>query len=226
MTCAGQTVAANTRVFETFVSGLARRGEPDNGEAGLDPGVVDHVFAVHDHDRAGVDSDGAGEVADVGGFAAPAVHADAIVTHGGKEVFGAGNELAERFARNGAGVTVDRAGNEDAIDRANAEQVVDVHDQAVLGSLAEACRVAGLFVMQVSEGRLGAGAVGVNDITLVGVAGKDVGTDFAKSTGKDATVELIYDGVDFGFGRGDAALGVAISWIAHDIKSILTVNDR
>jgi hypothetical protein len=32
--------------------------------------------------------------------------------------------------------------------------------------------------------------------------------------------------VDFGLGRGDAALGVAIGWIAHDIESILTVNER
>ena len=213
--CAGQAVAADARVFESFVGGLAGRGEADDGEAGLDVGIVDHVFAVHHHDGAGIDGDGAGEVADVGGFAAAAVHADAVVAHGGEEVFGAGNELAECFAGNGAGVAVDGAGNEDAIDRADAEQVVDIHDEAVLSGLAEACRVAGLFVVQVGEGRLGAGAVGVDDITLVGIASEDVGTDLAERTGKDAAVELVHDGVDFGLGGGDAALGVAIVGIAH-----------
>jgi hypothetical protein len=32
--------------------------------------------------------------------------------------------------------------------------------------------------------------------------------------------------VDFRLGGGDAALGVAIGWIAHDIEKILTVNER
>ena len=82
-------------------------------------------------------------------------------------------------------------------------------------SLAEACRVAGLFVVQVGEGRLGAGAVGVDNITLVGIAGEDVGTDLTERTGKDAAVELVHNGVDFGLGGGHAALGVAILGIAH-----------
>ena len=222
----GQAVAADAGILERLVSGLAGRGEADDGEAGLDVGIINHVFAIHDHDCAGIDSDGAGEVADVGCFAAAAVHTDAVVAQGGEEVFGAGNELAECLAGDGAGVAVDCAGDKDAVDRADAEQVVDIHDEAVLGGLAEACRVAGLFVVQVSEGRLGAGAVGVNDVTLVGIASQDVGTDLAKRAGKDAAVELIHDGVDFGLGRGDAALGVAIGWIAHDIESILTVNER
>jgi hypothetical protein len=109
------------------------------------------------------------------------------------------------------------AGNEDAVDRADAEQVVDVHDQTVLCGLAEACWVAGLFVVQIGEGRFGAGAVGVNNVTLVGIAGEDVGADLAKGTGEDAAVELVHDGVDFGLGGGDTALGVAIGWAAHGL---------
>jgi hypothetical protein len=69
--------------------------------------------------------------------------------------------------------------------------------------------------MQVGECALGARAVRVDDITLVWIASQDVCSDLAEGTGKDATVELIHDGVDFGFGRRDAALGVAIIGIAH-----------
>jgi hypothetical protein len=64
--------------------------------------------------------------------------------------------------------------------------------------------------VQVSEGALGARTVGVDNVTLICAAGKDVGTDLAKSTGKYATVKVVYDGVDFGLGGGDAALGVTI----------------
>ena len=213
--CAGQAVAADAGIFKGFVGGLAGGCEADDCEAGLDVGIIDHVFAIHHHDCAGINGDGAGEIADVGCFAAAAMDADAVVAHGGEEIFGAGNELAECFAGNGAGVAVDGAGNEDAVDRADAEQVVDIHDEAVLSGLAEASRVAGFFVVQVSEGRLRAGAVGVDDVTLVGIASEDVGTDLAERTGKDATVELVHDGVDFGLGGGDAALGVAIRWAAH-----------
>ncbi len=98
------------------------------------------------------------------------MHADPVVAHGGEEIFGAGNKLAECFARNGTSVTVDRAGNEYAIDRADAEQVVNIHHEAVLSGFAEACRVASFFVMQVGECALGARAVGVDNVTLVGVA--------------------------------------------------------
>ena len=223
---AGQAIAADAGVLKSFVSGLAGGGEADDGEAGLDVGIIDHVFAIHHDDCAGVHGDGASEVADVGCFTAAAVHADAVVAHGGEKVFGARNELAESFAWDGAGIAVDGAGNEDAVDRTNAEQVVDVHDKTVLCGLAEACRIACFFVMQVSEGRLGAGAIGVNDVTLLRVACEDIGTDLAERTGKDATVELIHDCVDFGLGGGDAALGVAIRWTAHDgrLKCCETTN--
>ena len=226
VTCAGETVAADAGIFKGFVGGLAGRGEADDGEAGLDVGIIDHVFAVHHNDCAGIHGDSAGEIADVGCFAAAAVHADAIVTHGGEEVFGAGNELAKGFAGDRAGVAVDCAGDQDAIDSADAEQVVDVHDETVLCGLAEACRIAGLLIVQVGKSRLGAGAVGVNNITLLGVACEDVGADLTERTGKDAAVELIHDCVDFGLGGGDAALGVAIGWITHDgrLKCFETTN--
>ncbi|MFT5826341.1 MAG: hypothetical protein ACI8ZW_001852, partial [Yoonia sp.] len=132
---AGQAVAADAGIFESLVGGLASGGEADDGEAGLDVGIIDHVFAVHDDDCARIDGDGAGEVTDISCFAAAAMDADAVVAQGGEEVFGARNELAECFAGNGAGITVDGAGNEDAVDRTDAEQVVDVHDEAVLSGL-------------------------------------------------------------------------------------------
>ncbi len=215
MAGAGQAVAADAGVFESLVVGLAGRGEADDREAGLDLGVVDHIGTVHHHHGAGVDGHGAGEVAHVGGFAASTVHPDSVFAQSGEEVFGAGNELAQCFAGNGARVAVDGAGDQDAVDRAHAEQVVDVHDQAVLGGLAEAFGGASFLVVQVSERALGAGAVGVNDVTLVGATGQDVGADFTESARKDATVQIVDHCVDFGFRGRDAALGVAIGGCAH-----------
>jgi len=212
---AGQAVAADAGVLEGLVVGLAGGGEADDGEAGLDVGIVDDCGAIHDDDCAGIDGDGAGEVADIGRLAAAAVDTDAVFAQGGEEVFGAGNELGEGLAGDRAGVTVDGAGNKDAVDRADAEQVVDIHDEAILRGFTETGGVARLAVVQVGEGALGAGAVGVDDVTLVGVTGQNVGSDLAKGTREDASVEVVDDGMDFGFRGGDAALGVAISGIAH-----------
>lgn len=212
---AGQTVATDAGVFESFIAGLPGRGEAHDGETGFNLGVIDHIAAVHDDDGTGVDCYGAGQIADVGCFTAATVDADAVVAEGGKKVFGAGDELGQGFAGNGAGVTVDRTGNEDAIDCADAEQVVDIHDEAVLGGLAKASRVAGFAVVEVGEGTLRTGSVRVNDITLFRVAGQDVGPDLTESTREDAAVQLIHNRVDFGFRGGDAALGIPVGRMTH-----------
>ena len=206
----GQAIAADAGVCKSLVIGLAGGGETDDGEAGLDVGVIDDIGAIHDDDGAGIDGDGACQVADIGRFAPAAVDADPVFTECSEEVFGARNQLAECFARDSAGVPINRAGNEDAIDCADAEQVVNIHDEAVLRRFAEGAGIASLTVVQVGESALRAGAVGVDNVTLGVVARQDVRTDFAKGTGEDATVEVVDDGVDFGLGGGDASLGVAI----------------
>jgi len=117
----GQAVTADAGVIKGLIVSLAGGGEADDGESGLDLGVVDYIGAIHDDNCTGIDRDGTGKVADVGCFAAATVDADSVVAEGAKEVFGARNELAECFGGDGAGVAVDGAGDEDAIDRANAE---------------------------------------------------------------------------------------------------------
>ena len=84
-----------------------------------------------------------------------------------------------------------------------------------MGGLTEASGVSGLAVMQVGEGAFGTRAVGVDDVTLVGATCQDVGSDLAERTREDTPIELVHDCVDFGFGGGDTALGVAICGVAH-----------
>ena len=136
--------------------------------------------------------------------------ANSVFTKSAKEVLGAGDELAQCFARNGSGVAVNCAGNKNAVNRADAEQVVDVHYEAVLRGLTEARGVTRFAIVQVGEGALGARAVGVDNITLIRSAGEDVRADLTKRSGKYTTVKIVHDGVYFGLRGGDAALGVAI----------------
>ena len=222
MSGARQAVAADAGVLKSFVGCLACRCEADDSEARLNVGVVDNVFAVHDDNCTGVDGYGAGKIADVGGFSATAVGADAILAHGCEEVFGAGNELRERFARDRSCVAVHCAGNKDAIDRADAEQVVDVHDEAVLSGLAEATWVTCFSVVEIGECALGAGSVGVDDIALLWIASEEVGADLAEGSGKDAAVEFVHDCVDLGLRGRYTSLGVAIRrtalGTAHGLK--------
>ena len=110
----------------------------------------------------------------------------------------------------GAPYTVDRAGNDYAVDSADAGEVVHVHDDAVLGNPSENGRVARLTVMQVAEDGLGAGSIGMDDAARFRITCKVVFHDLAESTWKKAAVKLVYNGMHFGFGRRDPSLAITV----------------
>ena len=118
--------------------------------------------------------------------------------------------MAQCFARNGSGVAVNCARNKNAIDSADAKQIVDVHYEAVLCGLTKARGVTCLAIVQVGESAFGARTVGVDNITLIRSAGEDVCADLTKRSRKYTTVKIVHDGVYFGLRGRDAALGVTI----------------
>ena len=162
-----QAIAADARVCKSLVLGLTGGGETDDGEAGLDVGVIDDIGAIHDDDGAGIDGNGACQVADIGRFAPAAVDADPVFTECGEEVFGARNQLAECLAWDSAGVPINRAGNEDAIDCADAEQVVDIHDEGILSDTFPHGDVSCFFPVHVCQRRLRTRAIGMHHKAMV-----------------------------------------------------------
>ena len=120
--------------------------------------------------------------------------------------------MAQRFARNGSGVAVNCAGNKDTVNRADAEQVVDVHYEAVLRSLTEA-RGLPSHDSAVGKGALGARAVGVDNITPIRFAGKIVCADLTKRSRKYTTVKIVHDGVsDL---EEERRVGRVTGWVTH-----------
>ena len=125
------------------------------------------------------------------------------------EILVALNEFGEGGGGKTAGVAIDGAGENDGAGGADAIEVIEIHDQAVLRDAAEDAGVTGFAPMEVGKDGFGAGAVGVDDVALGFIAGEVVGRDFAKGVRVEAAVELIHGGMDIGLGGGGTAGGVA-----------------
>ena len=100
-------------------------------------------------------------------------------------------------------------GYKDAIDSAHAEQVVDVHDQRILGDALPYGEVSRLAPVEVGQRGLGACAVGVHDVAVLGVTAEDVGDDLAEGLRVESLVYVLDGGMDVLLAGGDAALHIA-----------------
>ena len=201
----GEAVAAHATVVGSLVGGLTVGGEADDDVAGMDVGIVDNVGTAHACGDGGVDDDGAHEVADVGGLATGEVDADAEVAHLLQELFGAVDDGTDDFAGDEVLVASDGGGKEYVVDGTDAEEVVEVHDDGVDGNAFPDGEVAGFPPVEVGEGGLGAGPVGVHDVAVVGAATEDVGDDFAEGLREEAFVDVADGVVNVFFGGGDSA---------------------
>ena len=79
---------------------------------------------------------------------------------------------------------------EDVVGSADAEEVVDVHDQSVLRYALPHRQVACAAPIGVSEGRLCSGTVGVHDVAPFRVAGEIVRHYFAESAWENTFVDV------------------------------------
>ena len=80
-------------------------------------------------------------------------------------------------------VAANGAAEQDVVDCAHAQQVVEVHHHCVDGNAFPHAKVACFFPVEVGQRRFGAGTVGVHNVAEVGVAAQNVGYDFAESLG-------------------------------------------
>ena len=90
-------------------------------------------------------NDGADKVAHVGCLAAGEVNADAEVAHLLQKLFGAVDDGADDFTGDEVLVAPDGGRQEDVVDGAHAQQVVEVHDDGVDGDAFPYAHIAGLF---------------------------------------------------------------------------------
>ena len=157
----------------------------------MDTGIVDNVSAAHTASYSGVDDDGADEVADIGCLSAGGVNAYALCAELLEEFLRAVYDGRDDLTGDEALVAAYCRGEKNIVRRADAEEVVDVHDEGVLGYAFPDGEVAGLAPVDVCERALCSCAVGVHDVAPVGVAAEIVGDNLAESSGENTLVDVL-----------------------------------
>mmetsp|Transcript_76859 Transcript_76859/g.222112 ORF Transcript_76859/g.222112 Transcript_76859/m.222112 type:complete len:251 (-) Transcript_76859:297-1049(-) len=128
-----QAVAADAAVVLGLIRGLPGGGEADDDVAGADARVVDDLGALHPASDRGVDDDRPHQVAHVGGLAASRHDVHSELPHLAQHLLRAVDQGRDHLARDQALVPADGARQENLVDGADAEQVVGVHDDRILG---------------------------------------------------------------------------------------------
>ena len=180
----------------------------------MDMGIVHHIGTLHAGGDGGVHDDGAHQVSHVGSLAAGQVDADAEVSHLLQELLCAVDNGADNFAGNQVFVAPDSGGEEDVVDRAHAQQVVQIHHHRVDGDAFPHAHVARFLPVQIGQRRLGAGAVSVHDVAVGGVATHEIGYNLAERLWEKTLVDVL-DGVVHILFRGRHAAQVIFQCI-HD----------
>ena len=93
---------------------------------------------------------------------------------------GAMRIISISFIFAGINVASDGGADEDIVHGSHAEEVICIHDERVLCDALPDAEVAGLLPVDVGEAALGACAVGVHDIAVLGIAAQDVGQNLAE----------------------------------------------
>jgi len=119
---------------------------------------------------------------------------DAVFTHVRAKLFGAFDEGFDDFAGDEVFVSSDGRRQHEWTGYARAEQIVGVHHNRILGNSFPNGEVACFAPIEVSEAAFGACAIGVHDVTIVGVIAQHIGYHFAESLGKQSFANLA-DGI-------------------------------
>ena len=216
-----KSVAAHSAVVCLLVGCLAEAGESYDDVAGTYVRVIDHVGAAHSARYGAIDNDCAHEVAHVGSFSARGVDADAHAAQFFEQFVGAVDDCGDYFPWNQHFVAPDGRGNKDAVGGADAEKVVEVHDERILRNAFPNGEVARLAPVGISQRRLRACSVGVHDVAVFWVAAEDVGNDLAECPREKAFVDITYRGVNVLFCCAHAACHVSfVLFHAFRIRSL------
>ena len=119
---------------------------------------------------------------------------DAVFAHRFAEFFGAFDEGFDDFAGDEVFVSSDCGRQHKGTGYARAEQIIGIHDYRILGYAFPNRKIARFTPIQVSEAAFGTGAIGVHDITIIGVIAQHIGYHFAESFGKQSFANLA-DGI-------------------------------
>ena len=138
-----------------------------------------------------------------------------MFAHRFAEFFGAFDEGFDDFARDEIFVSSDGGRQHKGTGYARAEQIIGIHDYRILGYAFPNGKIARFTPIKVSEAAFGTGAIGMHDVTIIGVIAQHIGYHFAESFWKQSFADLADGIVNVFFLGGDPALGIFVN---HNAK--------
>ena len=210
-----QSVGAHAGVVALFVIRLPVRRKPDDDVARRDAVAVDDVAALHADEEGGIDDQGGGKVAHVGRFAARHRDAHAVFPHFGRKAPVPLDHGLDGGAVHAVGVAVDGIRHHEAVQRPDAEQVVQIHDGRILRDIEERAVIPGLPEFDVGERGLRSGPVGVHGGAVSGIA-RRVFDQLAEGAAENPASEGLHRAVHFFFRGRNPSRHISIG---HSIDS-------
>jgi len=179
--CAGESVRTHPAVVLRLISGLTVTRKTHDHLSARNVRIVNDIAAFGFGDEGRIYDHGAHQVAHIRCFAAGGMNFDAVFTHVRAKLFGAFDEGFDDFAGDEVFVSSDGRRQHKWPCNARAEQIVGVHHNRILGDAFPHGEVAGFTPIQVCEAAFGACAIGVHDVTIIGVVAQHIGHYLAKS---------------------------------------------
>ena len=188
---------------------LTKRGQSHNHIAGLYACVVNYFVPFHARGYRRIYNDRTDQITHIGSFSASAVNLYAVGCQFFNEIFRSGNYGRNHFARNHIFVASNGRRKQNRIGGAHTQQIVNIHDECVLGNAFPYRQITSFFPIHIGQRRLGSCAIGMHDEAIIGVLGEVIGNDFAKSFRIQAFINRFYGVVYLFFRSRDAALCVS-----------------
>ena len=208
MPCTRQAIASRPSVPIAFIKRLAVAGETYNHVAFLDAGIVDDVLSAHATDHGRIHNDRAHKVTNIGGLASGAPDIQAPTAPFFHQRFRALNERRNHIAWHEPLVASNGRTHQNGTGRANAQQIVNVHDEGILGDALPDGQIARLLPINPSQGALGARAIGVHHQAMFLTSRERIRHHFAECLGKQAFVQTSNGRMHLLFARGHSAFGI------------------
>mmetsp|Transcript_28730 Transcript_28730/g.53874 ORF Transcript_28730/g.53874 Transcript_28730/m.53874 type:complete len:202 (+) Transcript_28730:666-1271(+) len=186
-----QPIAANTAVVVVLVAGSTGGRQCHDDVASADVGIVNHFISRHLRGHCGVNDNGSDKVAHVRRLPASENDADSVSVQLIHQACCAANDGSDHLSWDEVLIPADGTGQQDVVRDAHAQQVVQVHDQSILGDAFPDGDVARLLPVDVGQRRLRPGSIGVHHNGLRWIAGDEVRNHLAEGPREKALVHVL-----------------------------------
>ena len=204
MTSGGKPVRAHPGVISLLVNRLTEGRQPHNHVARLYVVTVNDVGLLYTHEKCRVSDDSLHQITDVSRLSAGHRYIDPVPTEHFRELRVTVDDSADSLSVHPVSVAPDGVRQYKTLCSADAEQIVEVHDDRILRDIIKRRIIPGLAVLYIGERGLCTRPVRVHCRAVILVAAR-VLDKLAERARENSLVLLRYGAVHLVFCRGNAA---------------------